>query len=105
MNFSFYYYLLVSTYSFVQKTAQEPLDPHQVMTGGQHLMLLLPMDPLTRMVTHLGLGPMVTVGGIATLPRMVMQAQAQNPAVGAHLTGCHPLHHSPLQLLSTRFGD
>jgi hypothetical protein len=66
--------------------------------------MLLPMDPLTRMVAHLGLGPMVTVGGIVTRPRMVMQAQAQTPAVGVRLTDCRPLHHHPLQLLSIRMG-
>jgi hypothetical protein len=57
----------------------------------------LPMDLLTHMMTHQGL-PEVTVDGTVIQLRMVIQVQAQTPAVAAHLTGCRPLRHSPVQL-------
>lgn len=64
------------------------------MTGDQHLMLLQ-MDLLTHMMTHLGSAG-VTVDGTVIQLRTVIQtqAQAQTPAVAAHLIGCRPLRHS-----------
>ena len=55
--------------------------------------MLLQMDLLTHMMTHLGSAG-VTVEGTVIQLRMVIQTQAQTPAVAAHLTGCRPLRHS-----------
>lgn len=51
----------------IQKTAHEQVDPHQVKTGGLHLMLLQ-MD----LLNHLDMGPTVIADGIVTQHRMVM---------------------------------
>lgn len=86
--------LIYLLYPLVQKVAQEVVAPHQVMIGDL-LLMQLPMVDQTHLVILLGLGPMVTVVEIVTLPKMVMKAQDQTQAAAVPLIDCH-LHRPRL---------
>ena len=68
----------------MQKAAQEALDPHQVMIGGLHLILL----PMVQATWRLGMVLVVIVDDTVTHPKMVMWAQAQILTVVGRRLGC-----------------